>query len=113
MRLRRKLLSRDGTGWLAALPLSVVVVTGALLSIGSHYLLRHDRELVDHSSEVISAADQVLLGSLDAKMGQGGFVITGNPSFLGPYEQASADSIPAALARLMSLVGVKLSPNAV
>lgn len=76
MRLTRKRLSQDGTGWLTALPLSVVVVIGALLSIRSHYLLRHDRELVDHSFEVIRAADQVLIGSLDAETGQRGFVIT-------------------------------------
>jgi hypothetical protein len=44
-------------------------MVGALLSIRSHCLLRHDRELVVHSFEVIRAADDVLIGSLDAETG--------------------------------------------
>jgi CHASE3 domain sensor protein len=91
-------------GWVSAIPLSLVVVTGALLSIHSHFLLRHDRELVVHSFEVIRAADDVLIGSLDAETGQRGFVITGNPAFLVPYSQAT-QVIPVALKQLMSLVG--------
>jgi CHASE3 domain sensor protein len=96
---------RDRTGWVSAIPLSLVVIVGALLSLRSHYLLRHDRELVVHSFEVIRAADQVLIGSLDAETGQRGFVITGNPEFLVPYSQATTEAIPAALKQLTSLVG--------
>jgi CHASE3 domain sensor protein len=92
-------LPGDRAGWVSAIPLSLVVVVGALLSIRSHYLPRHDRALVIHSFEVLRAADDVL-----AETGQRGFVITGNPEFLGPYAQATA-AIPAALQRLMSLVG--------
>jgi methyl-accepting chemotaxis protein len=97
--------SRDRAGWVSALPLSLVVVVGALLSLRSHYLLRHDRELVVHSFEVIRAADQVLIGSLDAETGQRGFVITGEQAFLAPYEHAANEAIPAALAQLKNLVG--------
>jgi methyl-accepting chemotaxis protein len=97
-------LPANRAGWVSAVPLSLVVVMGALLSIRSHILLRHDRELVVHSFEVIRAADEVLIGSLDAETGQRGFVITGNPAFLVPYTQAT-EAIPAALKQLMSLVG--------
>jgi hypothetical protein len=62
-------LPADRAGWVSAIPLSLVVVVGALLSICSHFLLRHDRELVVHSFEVIRAADDVLIGSLDAETG--------------------------------------------
>jgi CHASE3 domain sensor protein len=97
-------LPADRVGWVSAIPLSLVVVVGALLSIRSHFLLRQDRELVVHSFEVIRAADDVLIGSLDAETGQRGFVITGNPAFLVPYAHAT-ETIPAALKQLMSLVG--------
>ena len=52
-------LPADRAGWVSAIPLSLVVVVGALLSVRSHVLLRHDRELVVHSFEVIRAADEV------------------------------------------------------
>jgi hypothetical protein len=44
----------DRAKWFSAIPLSLVVVVGALLSIRSHVLLRHDRELVVHSFGVDS-----------------------------------------------------------
>jgi CHASE3 domain sensor protein len=95
--------ARDSVGWAATIPLSIVVVVGTLLSLRSHYLLRHDRVLVVHSFEVMRAADQVLIGGLDAETGQRGFVITGNGDFLVPYEQATLTKIPDALAHIMSL----------
>ena len=88
-----------------AIPLSIVVMVGALLSLRSHYLLSHDRALVVHSFEVMRAADQVLIGALDAETGQRGFVITGNPDFLRPYQQATRQAIPGALTQLPSLAG--------
>ena len=98
-------IPRGRTGWLSAIPLSLVVIVSALLSIRSHYLLRRDRELVVHSFEVMRAADQVLIGALDAETGQRGFVITGNPVFLVPYSHATAQVIPDAFAQLATLVG--------
>jgi CHASE3 domain sensor protein len=97
-------LPADRAGWVSAIPLSLVVVVGALLSIRSHVLLRHDRELVVHSFEVIRAADEVLIGSLDAETGQRGFVITGSSVFLAPFAQAT-EAIPTALKQLLSLAG--------
>jgi len=92
-------------GWAAVIPISIVIVVGTLLSLRSHYLLRHDRELVMHSFEVMRAADQVLIGALDAETGQRGFLITANPDFLVPYQQATLNAIPGALMQLMSLAG--------
>jgi hypothetical protein len=63
-------LPGDRAGWVSAIPLSLVVVVGGLLSLRSHLSLRHDRELVVHSFEVIRASDQVLIGSLDAQTGK-------------------------------------------
>jgi hypothetical protein len=40
--------SANRAGWVSAIPLSLVVVMGALFSTHSHFLLRHDRELVVH-----------------------------------------------------------------
>jgi len=55
--MKRKLgwCPQDRGGWVSAIPLSLVVVVGALLSIRSHILLRHDRELVVHGSTFRSA----------------------------------------------------------
>ena len=100
-----KMVNSKSTGMAAAIPLSIVVVVGALLSLRSHYLLRHDRELVVHSFEVMRAADQVLIGALDAETGQRGFVITGGDDFLKPYQQATRSTIPTALAQLSKLAG--------
>lgn len=96
---------RDLAGLAVAIPLTIVIVVGALLSLRSHYLLRHDRELVVHSFEVMRSADQVLIGALDAETGQRGFLITGNPDFLVPYQQATLNAIPGALTQLTSLAG--------
>jgi CHASE3 domain sensor protein len=96
---------REPAGLAAAIPLSIVIVIGTLLSLRSHYFLRHDRELVVHSFEVMRAADQVLIGALDAETGQRGFLITGNQDFLVPYHQATLNAIPGALTQLMSLAG--------
>jgi CHASE3 domain sensor protein len=98
-------IPRDSASLATAIPLSIVIMVGALLSLRSHYLLSHDRELVVHSFEVMRAADQVLIGALDAETGQLGFVITGNPDFLRPYQQATRQAIPGALTQLLSLAG--------
>ena len=98
-------IPRDSTSLAPAIPLSIVIMMGALLSLRSHYLLSHDRALVVHSFEVMRAADQVLIGALDAETGQRGFVITGNPDFLRPYQQATRQAIPGALTQLTRLAG--------
>lgn len=61
-----------------------------MLSLRSHSLLSRDRDLVVHSYQVMSATDQLLLRMEDAETAQRGFVITGDPAFLGALLDCSA-----------------------
>ena len=94
----------DPTAKLTALPVSIVVVVGAGLSLRSHSLLRRDRELVVHSYQVLNASDEVLLRMEDAETGQRGFIITGNAEFLSPYEAALNVTVSEQMGRLGILI---------
>ena len=99
----------DPTAILTALPVSIVVVVGAGLSLRSHSLLRKDRELVVHSYQVLNASDEVLLHMEDAETGQRGFIITGNVAFLSPYEAALNVTVPEQMGRLGRLIDDRTS----
>jgi PAS domain S-box-containing protein len=67
--------------------LGFVVVNGA---IAFHNLrqLHQDAALVAQSHVVSGALDSAVATLVDAETGQRGFLITGDPSYLGPYEAA-------------------------
>lgn len=58
---------------------------------------------VDHTREVIGNNQQLLLDERDAESAERGYIITGDESYLEPYQTASQD-IPQTLARLSQLV---------
>lgn len=93
----------DPLALLTAVPVSIVVVVGACLSIQSQRLLRQDRAWVEHSYRVINATDSVLLRLADAETGQRGFIITGDDEFLAPYTSASRTGVPEAIDELSDL----------
>ncbi len=95
----------DPIALVSAVPVSVVILVGAVLSLQSHSVLRQDRDLVIHTYEVIGTSTQVLLSAGDAETGQRGFIITGDPTFLEPYWRASRITIPKELHSLQTLVG--------
>ncbi len=85
-------------------PLALVVVVGGFLSYRSHAVLRQDRDMVVHTYQVIGAVRQALLITEEAETAQRGFVITGDPSNLSPYEKAQNQLLPADLADLQRLL---------
>src|SRR3954447_24743497 len=88
----------------SSIPLALVVVVGAVLSFRSHTVLRQDRDLVVHTYQVIGAVRQTLLLTAEAETAQRGFVITGDPAFLVPYDKARNQLLPATLADLNRLL---------
>ncbi len=69
-------------------PISVVLVTGVLLSTWTHRLLADHRDLVVHTHEVIEMAKDVLIGLDDAETGQRGYLLSGEARYLAPYGHA-------------------------
>src|SRR4051794_2502280 len=88
----------------SSIPLALVVVVGAVLSFRSHTVLRQDRDMVVHTYQVIGAVRQTLLLTAEAETAQRGFVITGDPAFLVPYDKACNQLLPATLADLNRLL---------
>jgi methyl-accepting chemotaxis protein len=88
----------------SAAPLAFIVLVGALLSYRSHAILRLDRDMVIHTYQVLGAAREVMQATGEAETGERGFIITGDPGFLVPYEKARNQAIPAALADLTRLL---------
>lgn len=75
----------------AGLGLAVILVffvgTG-LVAYFNVEVLRINNERITHTHGVIVAVDQLLSTTQDAETGQRGFLLTGNPQYLQPYEEA-------------------------
>lgn len=87
------------------LALAVFVVVAALV-IGMAYLTVQANEeanaRVEHSYQVLSAADRLQQSLLDMETGYRGFLISGDDSFLQPYEQGRTN-VATLFASLKSL----------
>jgi CHASE3 domain sensor protein len=88
---------------LAVLPLALVVTLGGYLSYRYNTALKDNRDLVIHTHKVISAIERALGDIQDAETGQRGFIITGEETYLAPYEHA-LQTIPNSLREVQSLV---------
>jgi len=84
-------------------PISVVLVTGLVLTTWTHGLLSQHRTLVVHTHEVIETAKDVLIGLDDAETGQRGFLLSNEQRYLEPYMRAQ-DRLGAMAASLASQV---------
>ncbi|WP_292050799.1 MULTISPECIES: response regulator [unclassified Brevundimonas] len=81
-------------GWAAvglALVLAFFCATG-LLTYLNIQVLRSNNEQIMHTHRVIVGIDSLMTTMLDAETGQRGYLLTGNPSYLSPYERAVADA---------------------
>ncbi len=67
------------------LPVVVVLLVGAGLSVHANMTLRADRDLVVHSHRVIEAGQDLLSAASDAETGQRGYLITGELRYIEPY----------------------------
>ncbi len=93
------LLNSKRFGWGA---ISALVMAIALLSYvsGSRYLAAE--RAVQHTQAVEAAIEGTLSLLKDAETGQRGYILTGDPAFLEPYQAARRD-IPSRFAQLVAL----------
>jgi len=72
------------TGLAAATGILLVV---AVMSYSSLLRNAEDRQWVLHTYQVMGKLDEVLIGMTDAETGERGFILTGEDSYLEPYER--------------------------
>jgi CHASE3 domain sensor protein len=94
----------DPVAIISAIPITVVVLIGSMLSYRSHALLQQNTNLVVHTYQVMDTTRDLLLAAEDAETGQRGFVITADDSFLSPYLQASERTIPERLRAMETML---------
>jgi CHASE3 domain sensor protein len=94
----------DPVAIISAIPITVVVLIGSILSYRSHALLQQNTNLVVRTYQVMDATRDLLLAAEDAETGQRGFVITGDDSFLSPYIRASERTIPERLSAMETML---------
>ncbi|KQR73675.1 two-component system sensor histidine kinase/response regulator [Burkholderia sp. Leaf177] len=86
-----------------ALPLSAGIATAAVFVALLFYLLSA-MSWLEHSERVIGDGNDLIKLAVDRESGQRGFLLTGDDSFLAPYQLGKA-SFNAKLSTLMDLVG--------
>jgi methyl-accepting chemotaxis protein len=99
--LRRHLFGRNSV-W-AVLPLVVALLASAYINIAYNKTVRTTRSLVSHSLRVNNAIFELLSALQDVETGQRGFLITGDPAYLEPFEQGTRKIEPL-IGRLQHLV---------
>lgn len=73
-----------------ALVLSFFLATG-LVAWRNVEVLRANNQQIIHTHQVIVAVDELFSAAQDAETGQRGYLLTGNVSYLQPYEAATRD----------------------
>ena len=115
LELRREglggVLSANRLLLLAAIPLFLVLVVIAVLSVRFAADERAGQALTIHTYQVIGQAQRLLTDAQDAETGQRGFVITRQSAYLKPYRSAKA-RIGADLARFRYLTADNPSQQA-
>jgi CHASE3 domain sensor protein len=97
----KAMLSRPAL--IGALPVVIALMLSGVISFGYNRLLKDYRDDVDHTFQVMSAIDNALLQLQDAETGQRGFIITGDETYLAPFE-AGRNKLVEVLSHLRSLV---------
>ncbi|MDQ6733555.1 MAG: CHASE3 domain-containing protein [Nitrospirota bacterium] len=88
---------------ISTIPFLLALMIGSYLSHRYNSILRDNRDLVVHTYQVIATIDDLFIVIEDAETGQRGFIITGEPAYLEPY-QAALQTVPRSLAALRVLV---------
>jgi CHASE3 domain sensor protein len=96
----RALMSRSAL--VGAAPVVIALMLSGIISFSYNRLLKVYRDDVDHTFQVMSAIDSALLQLQDAETGQRGFIITGDESYLAPF-QAGRSKLFEVLSRLNQL----------
>jgi len=82
---RLKIGTKIGSGF--ALGLAVFSVVGFIAYRGTHQLVETARAEA-HTYQVLSGLDEILSLAKDAETGQRGYILTGEPRYLEPYQTA-------------------------
>jgi PAS domain S-box-containing protein len=85
------------------LPLCVLLVVAISLAYTFNVSLDRNRAAAIHARSVMQTASKLLGAAQDAETGQRGYLITGKPAYLEPYEQGVA-ALPDLLDQLKTLV---------
>src|SRR5712672_3433562 len=83
MTFKNKILGGFGTAL-------VILIVVAAVSVRSMVKNAEDRAWVTHTYVVLEKLDAVLSNLIDAETGQRGYIITGEASYLEPYNDARA-----------------------
>ncbi|HLG87332.1 MAG TPA: CHASE3 domain-containing protein [Alphaproteobacteria bacterium] len=86
---------------LGALPGILLIAAFTYLALGA-VRLEESRALVNRTFNIMFADSAIYSALQDADRGQRGYLLTGDPQYLGPYERGTA-RLPDALAQLNSL----------
>jgi PAS domain S-box-containing protein len=89
MRINHELFGKES---LSVLALSIGIVILVSFNVVSYQMLQHEREhmsLVKHSRQIIDAVGEILSAMKDAETGQRGYLLTGDPQYLEPYQTAT------------------------
>jgi CHASE3 domain sensor protein len=86
----------------SSVPMTMVILVGAYLSHNLHTEIAVGRERIEQTHQVIATLNQLFISLQDAETGQRGFVITGDESYLKPYQEAVTALTPT-LAHLREL----------
>ncbi|AQG82407.1 histidine kinase [Spirosoma montaniterrae] len=91
---------RIALGFLVAMTL---IAMGFALSFYSYNQYRKDRELIEHTQQVIGQLEDILSAMKDVETGARGYMISNDTLFLEPYRQA-LPKLPTMVDRLQQLV---------
>lgn len=73
---------------LRSVPVGIVIAAGVVATSWTHNLLSGHQDLVVHTYEAIDTTKDVLIGLDDAETGQRGYLLSGDPRYLNPYNNA-------------------------
>src|SRR5258707_15772476 len=69
---------------------SLILLVVAVISFKNSEKFIDTNQWVNHTHEVLYQLDQVLVNAVDAETGERGFIITGNESYLEPFNDAKS-----------------------
>jgi CHASE3 domain sensor protein len=86
------------------LPITIAVLCSGYITYRYNLVLNQTRDLVHHSLDVTTAIGDLMIDLQDLETGQRGYLITGDQSYLSPFQEAR-DQFDDDLNALENLVG--------
>lgn len=109
--LRRPPMPRRPGGYLlvAVVTIVMMLLNAALLFLGTRKVFDAAHQ-VAHAHEVLASSEHLLSTLADAETSQRGYIITGSPSYLEPFQAAKA-RVRGSVDRLRALMSDNLDPH--